>query len=163
MADLITGEPETKKLPGNLNALTILTFIGCGFAFLIGIWQFINAEKGVTDMEKAMANPDLPDFAKRMMTPEALENARLMAANKLPMLLLGLIGVGLCLFGAMQMRKLKLQGYYLWLIGEILPVIGTLIFIGTGAFKGWAAAVGYVFFFVFIILYTMQRKYLINK
>jgi hypothetical protein len=35
--------------------------------------------------------------------------------NKLPVLILGLTGVVLCLAGALQMSKLRMQGYYLWL------------------------------------------------
>lgn len=165
MSDVLTDELETKGLPGNLNVLTILTFIGCGLEFLSYIWQYINAEKSVASMEKTMNSPEfnsMPEFAKKMMSPEALERLRIMASNKLPILILGLLGAGLCLFGALQMRKLKMQGYYLWLIGEILPAIGMLIFIGMGAFTGWAAMFGYVFLLVFIILYSLQRKYLVN-
>jgi hypothetical protein len=159
-----TDETNTEVEYGSLKTLTVLTFIGSALAFFGGIWQFINAEKGVADMEKAMANPDLPDFAKKMMTPEALEAAKIAAANKFPILILGLIGVFLCVLGAMQMRKLKQMGYYLWLIGEVFPVIASLIFLGKSAFaSGWAVIIGYGFMFLFIILYTLQRKYLINK
>jgi hypothetical protein len=166
MSDLLTDELETKGLPGNLNVLTILTFIGCGLEFLSYIWQYIAADKSVASMEKTMNSPEFnktPDFLKKMMSPEAMERARVMAANKLPILILGLIGVALCLVGALQMRKLKMQGYYLWLIGEILPAIGILIFIGVGAFAGWAAILSYAILLVFIILYTLQRKYLVNQ
>ena len=64
----------------------------------------------------------------------------------------------------MQMRKLKQQGYYLWLIGEILPVIGSVLFLGAAAFAGgFMVYIIYGILVLFIILYTMQRKYLINK
>ena len=162
MSDSFTNEAPAQEY-GSLKTLTILTFIGSALAFFGGIWQFINADKSVSDLEKAMSKPDLPDFAKKLMTPEALENAKLVAANKLPILILGLVGAGLCLLGAIQMRKLKQQGYYLWLMGELLPVIGTLIFIGAGAFTGWGAILGYALLFIFVLLYTLQRKYLINK
>lgn len=112
-----------------------------------------------------MNSPDfnsLPDMVKKMMTPEALENAKIAAANKLPVLILTLLGVGLCLAGALQMRKLRMQGYYLWLLGEIVP-FGMIIFIGSGAYKGWPVMISYAFVLLFIILYSLQRKYLINK
>lgn len=165
MSDVLTDELETKGLPGNLNVLTILTYIGCAIGFLGGIWQYIAADKNVITMEKTMNSPEfnsMPEFAKKMMSPEALERARVMAANKLPIVVLSLIGVILCFVGALQMRKLKMQGYYLWLIGEILPVIGILIFIGMGAFTGWTAVFTYVILLVFVILYSLQRKYLVN-
>lgn len=154
---------EENKLPQGLNTLTILTFIGCAIAYILGIFGFINADKSVTDLEKNMNNPDLPAFAKNMMTPEALDNARIMATNKLPILIMGLIATTLCLFGAIQMRQRKLNGYYLWLTGEILPFITAIIFINAAAtYKGYAI-IGIVFALVFIILYTMQRKYLTSK
>lgn len=163
MPNSFTNE-TTEVEYGSLKTLTILTFIGSTIVFFGGIYNFINAEKGVTDMEKAMANPDLPDFAKKMMTPETLEAARVAAANKLPILILTLIGVALCTIGAIQMRKLKQQGYYLWLIGEIFPVIGSIIFLGKSAFaSGIGVAIGYGILLLFIIFYTLQRKYLINK
>jgi len=163
MTDLTSNEMETENKYGSIKVLTSLTFIGSGIGYIFGILGFINADKSVTDMETAMNNPDLPDLAKKMMTPEALENVRLMATNKLPILILGLVGTTLCLAGAIQMRKLKMQGYYLWLIGEILPVIGTLIFIGIGVFSGMTGIFSIAIMVLFIILYTSQRKYLINK
>lgn len=159
-----TDEPNTAPEYGSLKTLTVLTYIGSALAFIGSIYQFFNAEKGVENMEKAMANPDTPEFAKKMMTPEALEAARIGAANKLPILILGLIGVVLCIMGAMQMRKLKMQGYYLWLIGEVVPIIGSLLFLGSSAFAGgFMAYIVYGIILLFIVLYTMQRKYLINK
>jgi hypothetical protein len=166
MTDLFTEESERKGLPGNLNVLTILTFIGCGIGFFGGILQYINADKSVANMEKTMSSPDfnsMPEFVKKMMTPEALEKARVLAVNKLPLLILGLVGVALCLAGALQMRKLRMQGYYLWLLGEIVPVIGMIIFIGDGAYTGWAAMITYVILLLFVILYTLERKYLVNQ
>lgn len=159
-----SDEPNTAPEYGSLKTLTVLTFIGSALGFIGGIYQFFNADKGVENMEKAMANPDTPEFAKKMMTPEALEAARIGAANKLPILILGLIGVILCTVGAMQMRKLKQQGYYLWLIGEVVPIIGSLLFLGSSAFAGgFMTYIIYGIILLFIILYTMQRKYLINK
>ncbi len=159
-----TDEPNSEPQFGSLKTLTVLTFIGSALGLIGGIYQFFNAESGVTKMEQAMANPDLPDFAKKMMTPEALEQARIAAANKLPILILGLIGVVLCTVGAMQMRKLKMQGYYLWLIGEIFPVIAGFLFLGKYAFlPNMSTYIVYGLLLLFVVLYTLQRKYLINK
>lgn len=159
--------PEEGKLPSSLNTLTILTFIGSGlFNIVGGFWQYIRADKGVEDMEKAMNSPDfdkMPDFAKKMLSPEALEQAKLAAANKLPILICILLGGILCIVGALQMRKLKMQGYYIYIIGEVLPTICSLIFLGKAAVTGFGPLIGMAFILLFIILYTMQRKYLINK
>jgi hypothetical protein len=157
--------PEANKLPSSLNTLTILTFIGSGLQLISGGWQYINADKGYAKMQETISSPDfdkMPEFAKKMMSPQALENARLAAENKIPLLVLALLGGILGIVGALQMRKLKMQGYYVWLISEIVPLIGTAIFMGLSAFSGFAM-IGLIFPLLFIVLYTLQRKHLTNK
>jgi len=163
MSDSFTNETNTEVQYGSLKTLTVLTFVGCGLGYIFPIWGFLKADKNVTDIETAMSQPDLPDFAKKFLTPEALENAKLMASNKLPILICYLIATTLCLVGAIQMRKLKQQGYYLWLIGEIFPLIAMAVFINIASIYSGFAIITPIFIVLFIILYTLQRKYLINK
>ena len=154
---------DENKLPSSLNVLTILTFVGCAISYIFGILGYVNAEKNVTDMQTNMNNPDMPSFAKNMMTPEALESLRIMAVNKLPLLILGLVATSLCLFGAIQMRQRKMNGYYIWLTGEILPFISAILFISAASlYKGYAF-IGIAITLLFVVLYSLQRKYLINK
>ncbi|MDB5209380.1 MAG: hypothetical protein JWQ30_207 [Sediminibacterium sp.] len=151
---------ETKT--GSIKTLSILTFIGSGLAICGALWNFFKADKAVADMEAARDNESTPGFIRDMMTPEAIANARTMAANKIPVVIISLIGAVLCIVGAAQMRKLKKQGYFLWLIGEILPFIGMMIFVNVAAVtSGMAAMIGIGIMLLFIILYTTQRKYLI--
>lgn len=96
---------------------------------------------------------------KGMVGPEALEMARKVYENRIPILVITLVSLALCVYGALQMRQLKKQGYYLYLIGEILPYVGSLIFLGMASFTGvglYAMAIPVLF----IILYTTQLKYL---
>jgi hypothetical protein len=58
------------------------------------------------------------------------------------------------------MRKLKKTGFYIYLIGELLPWLTTFIFIGAIAFGGLAIIFGILFTAVFVILYATQLKYL---
>lgn len=158
-----TSDFDENKLPQSLNILTILTFIACAFGYIFGVFGYINADKSVSDIQAGMNNPNIPSFFKPMMTPEALESARIMAANRLPLLILGLVATSLCLFGAIQMRQRKMNGYYLWLTGEILPYISALIFINTAYLYKGMALVGLIITAIFILLYTLQRKYLTNN
>ncbi len=153
---------EEKKLPGGLNALTILTFIGSGIAFIFTCWNYVRADTAVSQMEATRDNENAPAFLKKLMTPEAIERARVMAANKLPIFILSLIACALCIAGAVQMRKLKKQGFILWLIGEVLPFIGFLIFVGVGAISDTPSIFGMAIALLFIILYSVQRKHLVN-
>ena len=153
-------EATETKLPSGINVLTILTFIGCGIgaiftAFLPTIYKIL-----LGFMDKAAANDDISakDLAEMATAKNAIELAQ---ANMVPLIIINLIGIALCLVGALWMRKLKRDGYWLYVAGELLPVIGTFILLGTSQFTGVFSvlmAVGIPL--LFISLYTMQRKYL---
>lgn len=161
--DYLAQTGEKPVLPGSINVLTILTFIGCGLGFLGACWNFINAKKGLDQMETAINSPEyenMPALAKKFLSPEALEIARKSYENRIPITLIGLIGIALCLYGALQMRKRKMNGYYMYVVGEILPLISTIIFIGMGALTGIFGLISIGFIVLFILLYTAQRKHL---
>jgi len=157
------SEFEKKEKLGTLKTLTVLTFIGSGLSFLGSIWTFANAQKSYEAMQKLYSDggiEKLPAFAQKMYTPELLEVTRKSFENRLPLMIIGLIAAGLCLFGAIKMRQLKADGYWIWLIGEILPFLGSLFFVGAAAFSGFFIWIFIAIVLVFIILYTTQRKYL---
>jgi hypothetical protein len=155
------AEGERPTLSSGLNVLTILTFVGCAIGLIFSVFGFVNAEKSYKTLVDAQDKiADAPAWARGMMGPDALEVARKTMENKLPILLLNLVAVALCLYGAMEMRKLKKQGFILWLVGEILPIVAGLLFIGTGMFSGFGM-IGLLFPAIFIILYVVQRKNLV--
>lgn len=157
-------ENAPKKLPSSLNVLTILTFIGCAIALIGGVWQFISADKSVQQLEAAMSDPNMaqmPEFMKSMMSEEALATAKKQAANKIPLLAVNLIATILCFIGALQMRKLKNQGYLLYVVGELLPIIGMILFLGVASLKGFGL-IAIAIPLLFIILYTVNKKHLTN-
>lgn len=155
------GEPPKSKLPGGLNVLTILTFIWCAFELYQSISGFFSGKKSLEEMEKAQEQlAGAPAWAKKMAGSEVMEMIQQGLDNKVPLFIIGLVAVGLCVYGALQMRKLKKEGYFMWLAGELLPFISAAIFM-PALFKTI-----YIYFSVFpvifIILYTLQRKHLVN-
>jgi hypothetical protein len=160
------GMPDDKpSLPSGLNILTILTFIGSGLSLLSSLYNFANAKSGLDKMEETINSPNyesMPAFAKKFLSPEALETARKSYENRVPLTLIGLIGIALCVYGAIQMRKRKMQGYYLYIIGELIPLVATVIFIGMGALSGFMGIIVVCFTLLFVLLYTAQRKHLTN-
>jgi hypothetical protein len=160
-ADSINWEVDKKKIPETLNVLTILTFIGCGLGFLSSLWSFFSAQKSYDAMLQAQGNlENAPDFAKKLAGPEMLEMLRKTLENRIPILLLGVVGYALCLYGAIQMRARKKQGFGIYVIGELLPVAGALIFIGFGILTGFTLAFAFLIPALFIILYATQLKHL---
>jgi hypothetical protein len=154
------GKPA---MPSSLNVLTILTIIGSILGLIMSVYSFITAKKTYETMRETIESGKLdeaPKWAKGMMNPDSLEMYRKMLENKLPILILGLVASALCLYGALEMRKLKKQGYMFWLIGELLPFATTILFIGMTAFSGFGLLAA-LFPVVFIILYTVNRKHLV--
>ena len=59
------------------------------------------------------------------------------------------------------MRRLKRDGYWLYVTGELLPLVGGLIILGTSQYTNVTSIVlGVGIPLLFICLYTMQRKFL---
>lgn len=163
--DFLTPVGEKPKIPSGINVLTILTFIGCAIGLLGAVYNFATAKSGLDKMEAAINSPDyesMPAMAKKFLNPEALEIARKTYENRIPLNAISIICIGLCFYGALQMRQLKKQGYYLYLAGEILPFIPYVIFVGFGALTGIGGLITLAFTLLFVILYTTQSKYLTN-
>lgn len=157
------SEFDKPKLPSSLNVLTILTIIGCSIGVLSSIYSFITAKKTYETMKETINSGKLdeaPKWARGMMNPEMLSLYRKMYENKLPILVLSLLALGLCFFGALEMRKMKKQGYTYWMVGEILPFATTIMFMGMSAFSGFGLLAAVVPL-IFIILYTVNKKYLV--
>jgi hypothetical protein len=87
----------------------------------------------------------------------------LTSANMIPLMAIGLVSVALCVLGAMWMRKLKKDGFWIYTGGQLLPVVGNFILLGTDQFTGVSSVLMAVALpLVFIVLYFRQMKYLIN-
>lgn len=161
-----TGMPGDKPtLPSGLNILTILTFIGSAISFFFTGSGFINGKANVDKMEETLNSPNydsMPAIVKKMVSPEALEMSRKAYENRFPILLIGLLAIALCVYGAVQMRKRKGQGYYLYVIGELLPLLSSIIFLGMASLTNLFGIIFICIALLFILLYTGQRKHLTN-
>ena len=74
-----------------------------------------------------------------------------------------MVGIILCFIGALWMRKFKKDGYWMYVAGELTPIIGSLLLLGTAQFTGVVSVLlGVGIPVLFVILYTTQRKYLVK-
>jgi hypothetical protein len=165
--NLSFNENFKPKLPGNINVLTILTFIGCAIQLIGSLWGFFTAKKNYEGLDKLMEqmnSENMPGWVKSMMgDPEnMIKTITQSYENRIPIVLLSLAATALCFYGALQMRKLKKQGFPLYVIGELLPFLTQFLFIGAFAFTGYAMYFGTAVALLFIFLYFFQRKYLVN-
>lgn len=154
------------KMSTGLNVLTILSIIGSVMQIVGSLWGFTTAKKSYDEKDKMieqMKSEDMPDFARKMMgnPDDYVEMITKNYENRLPILILGLVAAGLCLYGVLQMRKLKKQGYTLYVIGELLPFVTMALFLGGIAFQGVGIMVTGAIAIIFILLYTVMRKQLV--
>ena len=163
--DLFNEQQAPKGLPGNLNVLTILTFIGCGLSYIgLIISLFTNSASNIEKQrEQLEAMQDNMESSKMAdMVQQSLEVAQRSYDNRYILLASGLLFTTMCLIGALQMRKLKKSGYMLYVIGEIAPIIVSAALIGFSLVGGIMTTLTAVIALVFVILYTTQRKHLVN-
>jgi hypothetical protein len=151
-------EQHPPKLTTGLNVLTILTFIGCAYELYSTLNNFLSGKKALEEFEKAQEKlAEAPAWARKFASPEMHDMLVKSLENKVPLVIIGLVSIALCVFGAIEMRKLKKQGFTFWVIGEVLPYIGVIIFIG-GAFFKTILVYFTIIPVIFILLYLLQRK-----
>ena len=157
---LTTNDFVKQPLPSTLNVLTILTFIGCaiGLVFSLATPWMLNFALKMMDKASASTTELTP---KQVADMELSRHAIQLTQNNLvPLIIIGLIGIVLCFVGALMMRKLKKDGFWLYLGGQLLPLIGNIILLGTSQFTGVISYIMFAIPIVFIVLYYGQMKHL---
>jgi len=151
------------QLPPTLNVLTILTIIWSAFSFSAYLFTFLWAPISYRNAQHAQDTFDqmtqMPPFV-RSLFGNTLEATRVAYVNRVPILVIGLLGALFCLVGALQMRKRKRSGFILYVVGDVLPLASLVFFTVMSLLAGIGAGVGYGIAIVFIILYAMQLKYM---
>ena len=161
--DFLTAAGEKPKLPGSLNVLSILTFIGCGLGLIWSFagFTFMNWSLKMMDKAQSDGNTQLTDKQINDMDKARLAIEKVMA-HKWPLILIGLVGIGLCFYGVLMMRKLKKEGFYIYTVGELLPIIASTVLLGFATqFNGvWSYIIGLGIPVLFVILYANNLKHL---
>ena len=151
------------QAPMGLKVLTVLTFIGSIIQFCGALWNFFNAQKNFDGMDKLVEqiNSDsMPSWVKSMIGDPAhlVETITKSYQNRIPIVLLTVIAASLCFYGALQMRRLRKQGFMFYTIGELLPFLTQFLFIGAFSLSGVLFTIMIGLSLLFILLYFMQRK-----
>jgi hypothetical protein len=152
-----------RELPGRLNVLTILTFIGCGLSYLSSLWGLVSGKNAQSQIDKIEESRDkVGDGFMGKWMDASVEMLHRGEQYKWINLAVALIFTTLCLVGALQMRKLRKPGFGLYAIGELVPIPILFILMGinmvTLVTGGFAALIA----IIFTLLYAGQRKYLVN-
>lgn len=157
-------QSEVTKRPVFLTVLCILTFVGAGLGILGGIYGlFANQEAALQASIDSMSH-----------TPKGAAIAEAMAAGKAEYFkwqtisnYLSLVSSFMCLAGALLMWKQKRSGFYLYLPGEIMPIIGMIgsyMVVQSVPLIGITTLLTIAFmslvYIVFIIMYGVNLKHM---
>jgi hypothetical protein len=143
-------------VPNGINVLSILSFIGSGFQVLGGIAAYLIipfSAKSVPEtrgLEKAREMKPFSGFL-RWSADATLKQYE----YRMPILIVTMITALVCIYGVLQMRKLKKSGFTVYSIGELALPLFTAVLIDV-----WSAIFGFVIAILFIILFWVQRKHL---
>lgn len=154
-------EEQGKKIPALLNVLTILSFIGSA----IQLFSIPMAKFGMNMTKKALENPDTMDSLSAEQLEEMEKGVRifdLMEANAVPLWIVTILSAGLCIYGLIRMRKLRKEGFYIYTLGEFLPLIGGIIILGfSNQFTGTSSYIaGLGVPILFTVLYAAHLKHM---
>ncbi|NBP05316.1 MAG: hypothetical protein EBV15_03720 [Bacteroidetes bacterium] len=156
-------QPQAKNMNASINVLTILTFIGCVFAFISAIFSLYSSGKSMERIplmqEQAYQLSETSETAAEIMM-QSIDAIRKQYENRYLLLIVNLLATGLCVFGALEMRKMRKNGFYLWLTGELLPILITVAIIGFNLMGGIVLGASLLFAGVFIVLYGLQVKHM---
>lgn len=153
-----SNEPinETPKRPQFITVLCILTFIGSALAFFGAIWGYFSVKASAAMLEN-MGSAEGDSFGMMSGMQETLMKA---VENAVPNMIIGVLCSLICLFGALQMWKLKKMGFFIYAVGEITPVIAAFFLGGGGLIGGAGAVIGLIFAIVWIVLYAVNLKHM---
>lgn len=153
----ITSNTGVSQMPVFLKVLCILTFVGAGITILSSLFSIFTMgqlEQSMKLMDDAFSDAQLGvDFGNSYRWTKISY-------------FLNLFGSLMCLAGALFMWRLKKFGFYIYIVGQILPLIGSFMTINSmlkgvlASFGMIAMIFGMLFPIAFIIMYGLNLKHM---
>ncbi|MCH2225671.1 MAG: hypothetical protein MK066_12945 [Crocinitomicaceae bacterium] len=150
----IKGAPSTKR-PAFITVLCILTWVGAGLGLLTTLYSFFT----IGTLETTYEN-----FSS--FSSENFDVAKIVKWQRFS-IYANVFGNILCLIGAFLMWNLRKIGYYIYLPGQIIPlVIGTYAALSIssipilGGLGIFGAALGAIFPIAFLIMYGLNLRHM---
>ena len=150
--------PVTRKRPEFLTVLCIISFVGIGSAIFGALISFLLNTSG-NSMLFLHQNNSI--FGNIIDNPD--DYIKMQQINGI----IALISALVCLAGVIMMWKLKKTGYFIYIIGEIVPPIAAVSLSRQSGFGEMFATfyslglvIGFIFPIAFIIMYGMNLKHM---
>lgn len=160
MEDQITLDSNLDNTPTKrttfVTVLCILSFIAIGTTLLsnlisIATYSVADQEMMAEIMEDSM--DQMGDSAGSGFIESIFSTSMDAMEYQVPLAIVSIIAQLFCLFGCLQMWEMKKMGFYLYLLGEWVPAIVSMVLLG--AFFG---IVGAIVPIIFSILYGLNVK-----
>ena len=143
-----------QERPTFLTVLCILSFIGVGIQIIQGLISLFAKGASNMIMEAAESVQGYEEIPGTEYVEESLSYASTTG-------IVSILAALVCLLGVIWMWNLKKRGYYIYIVGELAPVIVSFILVGFGSFLGgFFAFIGLIFPVLFIILYGLNVKHM---
>ena len=161
----IDSQSESKTITKTIHVMTILTFIGCVYSLITAV-SYINPqltlEMQLEPLQQMLDKVEETSGNEMMVNIylKSMDNVRVLFENKYLFAIISLIGVGLCVFGAVEMRKMKKTGFYAYVSGQMLPLLASLAITGWNIASGSTFIVSFLFYGIFILIYAFQVKHM---
>jgi hypothetical protein len=144
-----------------LTILCILSFVGCGLGVLGDLWAIATFKAEQVVMSKS----DIGGYWWGLMENLGFDVKALFETKKKFGMLenfLNLAGTLFCLLGAIMMWKLKKGGFYLYLTGQIIPLITSFFVYASlnAALSMIIMILSAIIPVIFIIGYKTQLRYM---
>jgi hypothetical protein len=137
-----------KNTSKTLKVLSVLTIISCCIDYWSDIKKLIYGDdKSIQDIRDAQSSG--LTFIKKIYTEDLLNFTIASNNNIVSISIIGIISTTLCLIGALKMRNQIKDGFIFYLCGQLLPLIGTIIFTGLVIFKTF-----FIYFLIFPLLFV---------
>jgi hypothetical protein len=150
-------EPKP-SVPQGINVLSILSFIGSGFQIIgavISYFFIAYSVRSLPETRKLERSADMKPFSSffKWSADATLKQYE----HRDSLLLVSVLAAAICIVGALQMRKLKKSGFTVYTAGELMLPVFTAVVIDV-----WASLFGFFIAIIFLILFAVQRKHLIQ-
>jgi len=163
MEETITTNP-TKKRPGFLTALCVLSYIGSGGSALYYLYNHFTFPAGYDDKVEKLQDvlDQLPEQSGILYnsTKAGLDKMEIMLENLSAITASNLLFAILSVIGITLMFKLKKNGFYLYSLANMFWLVVPLYFFGFGSTNLMGVGLGLLFTILFIILYGVNLKHM---
>ncbi|CAN5330212.1 hypothetical protein BH09BAC5_BH09BAC5_27530 [soil metagenome] len=160
-----SNAPVAATRPTFLTVLCILTWIGCIIALIGNVIAYMAAgavsaiTNAAVDNMNAVADSLGSSGSADISNLNAVnETASNVMAHASTVALVSIAGAVLCLVGSFMMWGLKKMGFYIYVVGNLVPVITSAVLLGGSAFGGAMAALGMILPVAFIVMYGLNLK-----